>query len=110
MERVKIMKQVFELMQQYEYVGMAILLLVQMIMMVVMIKMVKKLQRYMESITGKVQSYLNIVLAEDEEDNADKQPENMVSVQEQQMRETLDKKKKQQEEAVFNAILQEIFP
>ena len=53
----------------------------------------------------KVEDYLNAILTED---SGKEEP--LVSRQEEQMRDSIEKKRKQQEEAVFNAVLKEIFP
>ena len=56
-------------------------------------------------VLGKVEDYLNVILTED---SGKEEP--LVSRQEEQMRDSIEKKRKQQEEAVFNAVLKEIFP
>lgn len=84
-----------------------ILLVVVGIAVLVMIHMQRKTNRMIRGIQKKVQSYLDVVLeeAQEEPDGADP-----VCGQELQMRESIEKKKRQQEEAVFNAVLKEIFP
>ncbi len=58
-------------------------------------------------IQKKVQSYLEVVMEDAREEIQEPDP---VSRQEQQMRESLEKKQQQQEEAIFDAVLKEIFP
>lgn len=104
------MKQIWEFLLQYQYAILGILFIIQMIMMVLAVWMIKKLSRHVDSIHRKVEDYLQVVLSE--EDNEGEQPvaQHMVSEQEKQMMNAILAKKKQQEEAVFNAVLQEIFP
>ena len=59
----------------------------------------------LQMIQGKVEDYLNVILTED---SGKEEP--LVSRQEELMRDSIEKKRKQQEEAVFNAVLKEIFP
>lgn len=57
-------------------------------------------------IKGGVEQYLKVIMEESEEEVMDE----VMSGQESQMRQSIEHKRKQQEEAVFNAVLQEIFP
>lgn len=84
-----------------------ILLVVAVIAVLVMIHMQRKTNRMIRGIQKKVQSYLDVVLEEAQEEPDGGDP---VCRQELQMRESIEKKKRQQEEAVFNAVLKEIFP
>ncbi|MBR1391564.1 MAG: hypothetical protein IJ567_09040 [Lachnospiraceae bacterium] len=68
---------------------------------------VHRFNRRMDTIQKKIEHYLCVVLAEEEPEMPESEP---VSVQEQQMREVIRQKRLQQEEAVFDAVLQEIFP
>ncbi len=104
------MNQILELVVQYRFAGMAILFGIQMIMLIIAIHMVRKLSRYIASIHEKVQEYLQVVLADNEKEDEQPVAQHLVSEQEKQMMNSIMEKKKQQEEAVFNAVLQEIFP
>ncbi|MCI6784170.1 MAG: hypothetical protein MR594_11220 [Lachnospiraceae bacterium] len=66
---------------------------------------VNRTGRRLQMIQEKVEDYLNVILTED---SGKEEP--LVSRQEEQMRDSIEKKRKQQEEAVFNAVLKEIFP
>ena len=66
---------------------------------------VNRTDRRLQMIQGKVEDYLNVILTED---SGKEEP--LVSRQEELMRDSIEKKRKQQEEAVFNAVLKEIFP
>lgn len=104
------MEKLLTVLQDYQEVivlaGM-ILLLVAMIAMLMIIHMQRRTNRMICAIQKKVQAYLDVVMEEAQEETADADP---VCRQERQMRESIEKKKRQQEEAVFNAVLEEIFP
>lgn len=91
----------------YEYANYIILagMLLQMIIILQVLVKVNRTDRRLQMIQGKVEDYLNAILTED---SGKEEP--LVSRQEEQMRDSIEKKRKQQEEAVFNAVLKEIFP
>lgn len=65
---------------------------------------IKRLQRGMEN-------YLKVILAEEEEQETEQEEgERPTSTQEQQMRQSIQKKRMEQQEAVLDAVLQEMFP
>lgn len=84
-----------------------ILLMILMIAVFVMMHIQRKTNRMIHGIQKKVQSYLEVVMEDAREEGQETDP---VSKQEQQMRESLEKKQQQQEEAIFDAVLKEIFP
>ena len=91
----------------YEYANYIILagMLIQMIIILQILVKVNRTGRRLQVIQDKVEDYLNVILTED-----GTKEEPLVSRQEEQMRDSIEKKRKQQEEAVFNAVLKEIFP
>ena len=91
----------------YEYANYIILagMLLQMIIILQVLVKVNRTDRRLQMIQGKVEDYLNVILTED---SGKEEP--LVSRQEELMRDSIEKKRKQQEEAVFNAVLKEIFP
>ena len=91
----------------YEYANYRILagMLLQMIIILQVLVKVNRTDRRLQMIQGKVEDYLNVILTED---SGKEEP--LVSRQEELMRDSIEKKRKQQEEAVFNAVLKEIFP
>ncbi|HCJ75280.1 MAG TPA: hypothetical protein DHV88_02415 [Roseburia sp.] len=91
----------------YEYANYIILagMLLQMIIILQILVKVNRTGRRLQVIQDKVEDYLNVILTED-----GTKEEPLVSRQEEQMRDSIEKKRKQQEEAVFNAVLKEIFP
>ena len=90
----------------YEYANYIILagMLLQMIIILQVLVKVNRTDRRLQMIQGKVEDYLNVILTED---SGKEEP--LVSRQEELMRDSIEKKRKQQEEAVFNAVLKEIF-
>ncbi|MCI5620194.1 MAG: hypothetical protein MR355_01295 [Lachnospiraceae bacterium] len=65
---------------------------------------IKRLQRGMEN-------YLKVILAEEESETEQEEDEaRTASTQEQQMRQSIQKKRMEQQEAVLDAVLQEMFP
>ncbi len=101
------MNQILELLEQYLYLELLGLVLLQMIIMMSAIHKIKKLSRYVRSIRDGVEDYLDTVLSEEEQPQTE--PVHVVSKQERQMKDKIQQKKRQQEE-VFDAVLQEIFP
>ena len=91
----------------YEYANYIILagMLLQMIIILQILVKVNRTGRRLQVIQDKVEDYLNVILTED-----GTKEEPLVSRQEEQMRDSIEKKRNQQEEAVFNAVLKEIFP
>lgn len=98
---------VLETYQSFLLLAGTILLMILMISVFVMMHMQKKTNRMIQGIQKKVQSYLEVVMEDAREEEQETDP---VSRQEQQMRESLEKKQQQQEEAIFDAVLKEIFP
>ena len=90
-----------------EYANYIILagMLLQMIIILQVLVKVNRTDRRLQMIQGKVEDYLNVILTED---SGKEEP--LESRQEELKRDTIEKKRKQQEEAVFNAVLKEIFP
>lgn len=84
-----------------------VLLVILAIAVLVMMHIQRKTNRMILGIQKKVQSYLEVVMEDAREEASEADP---VSRQEQQMRESLEKKQQQQEEAIFEAVLKEIFP
>ncbi len=101
------MNQILELLEQYLYLELLGLVLIQMIIMMSAIHKIKKLSRYVRSIRDGVEDYLETVLSDEDEPQTGSA--HVVSGQERQMMDTIRQKKRQQEE-VFDAVLQEIFP
>lgn len=121
-----------ELLHNYDYACVAGLLMIQLILTIAVIAMVAQLRKNVAEIRGRVSDYLKLVLedandeekTEEREDNtkepeAGTSPERMISRQELQMQETirqhreeiqkeLDRRREQEE--LFAAVLQEIFP
>ena len=87
-----------------DYIILAGMLLQMIIILRILIK-VNQTGCRLQRIQNKVEDYLNVILTEDIQ-----KEEPFVSGQEEQMRDSIEKKRKQQEEAVFNAVLKEIFP
>lgn len=104
------MEAVLETLLKYKDVGVAGMLLLQMIMLLVAIFMVRRLSRYVRKIHKTVEDYINVIMEEEVETEQQTEIAHVMSGQERQMMETISQKKKQQEEEVFNAVLQEIFP
>ncbi|MDE7063280.1 MAG: hypothetical protein K2O73_08570 [Lachnospiraceae bacterium] len=84
-----------------------VLLMILVISVFIMMHVQRKTNRMILGIQKKVQSYLEVVMEDAREEIQEPDP---VSRQEQQMRESLEKKQQQQEEAIFDAVLKEIFP
>lgn len=104
------MEKLMTLLQEYQEMIMLaglVLLTVTVIVMLAVLHMQRRTNRMIRGIQKKVQAYLDVVMEDAQEETADAEP---VSGQELQMRESIEKKKRQQEEAVFNAVLKEIFP
>ena len=102
------MEQWITLLTEYGYMGILILLFVQMILVITAIHMLKRLKRHVETIQNRVTDYLAVVMEEEEEE---KLPQgHVVSEQERHMVESLTRKKAVSQEELFNAVLQEIFP
>ena len=102
------MEQWITLLTEYGYMGILILLFVQMILVITAIHMLKRLKRHVETIQNRVTNYLAVVMEEEEEE---KLPQgHVVSEQERRMVESLTRKKAVSQEELFNAVLQEIFP
>ncbi len=93
----------------YGDVGVFCLVFLQMIMVIVAIRMVRRVKKDMAGIKDKVLDYLSVVMDEEEEEETQAQ-EHIISLQERQMKESLERKQKKQQEEIFNAVLQEIFP
>lgn len=106
------MTQIWQMIVQYRDVGMVALILIQMIILSVTIHLTRKLTQYVKSIHEKVLDYLQVVMAEEMpvEENVQADEQHVVSGQERQMVDAIAQKKKMQQEALFNAVLQEIFP
>lgn len=104
------MNQIWEFLIRYQYECLGILFAIQMIMILAAVIMIKKLNRHVNDIHNKVADYLEVILAEEDEKNEQPVAQHLVSEQERQMVNSIIAKKKQQEEAVFNAVLHEIFP
>lgn len=104
------MDQILKFLIQYQYACLGVLFAIQMIMMMVAVIMIKKLNRHVNDIHRKVVDYLEVVYSEEEEKGEQPVAQHLVSEQEKQMMNVIMAKKKQQEEAVFNAVLHEIFP
>ncbi len=109
-ERDGVMEVVLETLSKYKDIGITGVLLVQMIMLLVCIFMVRRLSRYVRKIHKAVQDYINVIMEEEVETEQQIEPQRVMSGQELQMMETISQRKRQQEEEVFNAVLQEIFP
>ncbi len=109
-ERDDVMEVVLETLSKYKDIGITGVLLVQMIMLLVCIFMVRRLSRYVRKIHKAVQDYINVIMEEEVETEQQIEPQRVMSGQELQMMETISQRKRQQEEEVFNAVLQEIFP
>lgn len=104
------MEKLMTLLQEYQEMIMLaglVLLTVTVIVMLAVLHMQRRTNRMIRGIQKKVQAYLDVVMEDAQEETGDAEP---VSGQELQMRESIEKKKRQQEEAVFNAVLKEIFP
>lgn len=98
-----------------QVLAIGILLLVQMIMMIVIVVKISKMHGYISEITQRVETYLDVVLQEADGESAGEVTQcnfltDKMSVQEEQMRQTIERKQKKQQEAIFEAVLQEIFP
>ena len=104
------MSTVLEMLAKYGTAGMVVLLLVQMIMIFAAMGMIRRLRKHVEMIQNKVQDYLAVVMEEDTEPEQVLSGERMISGQERQMMESLARRQKVQQEEIFNAVLQEIFP
>ena len=104
------MDQILKFLIQYQYACLGVLFAIQMIMMMVAVIMIKKLNRHVNDIHHKVADYLEAIYAEEEEKSEQPVAQHLISEQEKQMMNAIMAKKKQQEEAVFNAVLHEIFP
>lgn len=104
------MNQIIEFLIRYQYECLEILFAIQMILILAAVIMIKKLNRHVNEIHHKVSDYLEVILAEEDEQNVQPVAQHLVSEQEKQMMNAIIAKKKQQEEAVFNAVLHEIFP
>lgn len=109
-ERDGAMSTVLEMLTKYGTAGMVVLLLVQMIMIIGAMGMIRRLRKHVEMIQNKVQDYLAVVMEEDSETEQAVSGERMISGQERQMMESLARRQKVQQEEIFNAVLQEIFP
>lgn len=101
------MKLVMDMMNAYALGIILVLLCMLMIMMLCMVHQIRKTNRSITEIKNKVAGYLKTVLAEAMEDTGE---EEKLCKQEELMRASIENKKKQQQEAVFNAVLKEIFP
>ncbi|MGN0342194.1 MAG: hypothetical protein ACI4DO_05310 [Roseburia sp.] len=102
------MEYVETLLQTYDMIvfvaGMAVLMLILFVGCIGIFavnRRIKRLQRGLEN-------YLQVILAEDEQ--TEEEEERPASTQEQQMRQSIQKKRMEQQEAVLDAVLQEIFP
>lgn len=104
------MSTVLEILTRYGLAGVIILLLVQMILIITAIGMIRRLKKHVEMIQKKVQDYLAVVMEEEAETEPEDLEERVISGQERQMKESLAKRQKVQQEEIFNAVLQEIFP
>lgn len=102
------MRTVLELLMTYADIGILCLAFLQMIMIIAVIHMVRRQGKQISKIQNKVLEYLEVVM--EEESPAGESPEHVLSVQERQMTEALARKQKNQQEELFNAVLQEIFP
>ena len=109
-ERDVRMSTVLEILTRYGLAGVIILLLVQMILIITAIGMIRRLKKHVEMIQKKVQDYLAVVMEEEAETEPEDLEERVISGQERQMKESLAKRQKVQQEEIFNAVLQEIFP
>lgn len=103
------MEEWIKLLTEYEYLGILLLLVVQMILVIAAIHMLRRLKRHVETIQNKVSDYLAVVMAEETTEETVPQ-EHVVSEQERRMVEALTRKKELSQEEIFNAVLQEIFP
>lgn len=101
------MKLVMDMMNAYALGIILVLLCMLMIMMLCMVHQIRKTNRSITEIREKVAGYLKTVLTEAMEDAGE---EEKLCKQEELMRASIENKKKQQQEAVFNAVLKEIFP
>ena len=100
------MKEVWNIIMQNINCILAAMIILLMIMVCVGIHMVKRTNRMIREIKCGVEKYLKVIL----EDVQEEEVPDMMPLQETQMRQSIEHKRKQQEEAVFNAVLQEIFP
>lgn len=70
-----------------------------------MLKQIKKLNASLKSITGNMQAYFDVILTEEEESDSGQHIE-----KEEEIREKIEAlKKKEEDEQIFNAVLQEYF-
>ena len=104
------MSTVLEILTRYGMAGVIILLLVQMVLIITAIGMIRRLKKHVEMIQKKVQDYLAVVMEEEAEAEPEDLEERVISGQERQMKESLARRQKVQQEEIFNAVLQEIFP
>lgn len=104
------MSTVLEMLTKYGTAGMVVLLLIQMILIFAAMGMIRRLRKHVESIQNKVQDYLAVVMEEEPEMEQTVSGERVISGQERQMMESLARRQKAQQEEIFNAVLQEIFP
>ncbi len=97
------MSTVLEILTRYGLAGVIILLLVQMVLIITAIGMIRRLKKHVEMIQKKVQDYLAVVMEEEAE--AETEPEDMeervISGQERQMKESLAKRQKVQQEEIL---------
>ena len=100
------MKEVWNVVMQNSNLVLLALIILLMIMTCIAIHMIRKTSRMIAKIKGGVEQYLKVIMEESQEEVMDE----VMSGQESQMRQSIEQKRKQQEEAVFNAVLQEIFP
>lgn len=95
-----------DLVSRYAYI---VILGLQLLLTMLVLRMgysIRRTNRTILEIRSKVAGYLEVILQEpEEEEEWHKTPK-----QEELMRASIENRKKQQQEAVFNAVLKEIFP
>lgn len=106
-KEVMSMERLMDVLLQYAYMAVLGLQLLLTGMLLHVAYSVRKANRSILEIRNKVASYLEVIL-EDTEEEA-KKP-HRIPKQEELMRASIENRKKQQQEAVFEAVLKEIFP
>ena len=103
------MEKVLEIWAEYGQLGSAALILLQMILLLITMGMIRRLSRYIKKIHKSVQGYLEVVMADAETPEEVQQTQRRTDAK-KPVTEMESRQKREQQEKVFNAVLQEIFP
>lgn len=104
---------ILEFLKEYAALGTVIITLLAVFVLWRMQRQLKRLNRNLAMITNKVQEYFDVIMSEEEAEETrvpDRREERYLTREEKEMLLSRPREKNPEDEAVFNAVLQEYFP